>query len=890
MDENYTDVLRTLLLNPSSYLSLPSVKKSPQHGTRKLMAMDWYVPDGSNHRLVEIQDTRIADFRSPGGGTGAMTLTLPNLMLHYQTTKYLVDVEMGELFGWIANQWCRTGLYCSTQPFVLSELTAMTTRCSAVLCMDLEQEQQTSMIQLSGDARANKVQLPPLPLMPEPEAYVTQIDVMSPQMRRNYVRDRTQAALTYIKEYETSQEWEQNPQYDVQQVRQRLQIVYGKADQVKQRVDVALLNDDIYRRRRVMRALDLPQWFPIPHTMKDSSVVTWVQWIREESNKLIAAIDDEITRRQDPDDPFDGTASGIFPPLQNIAGTQQKTVPKKKSNPIKIDESTNRSPQTAEGVQGRLVDVQSPPQRQVDSSQQNQQRVTPTLQGPESVQAQTSDVSQSRTTGHERRGETLTMTTPMSTQRRVKESQPKAASEGKQQAEDPFRTLRSFHEKQRVDRQGDDQPRMSVSSQSTVEGAIGGAGMQCPKPQRLTKKHQTQGNSQQMVPDHQRVNQSQQNNYYPDPYNNTAYMELPSSIQGKICGKCGLMGHIKRFCKEDVYCKYCRVYTHSTPACRTYPATSSQKNTPEKQTSEDIDQEVNRTVQQEMLHIITDLSTNRQIAASSQWVPQPNQKPTQKGNPNSALSNNTPYQHITEQRQGVQNEIGELQRPPEVTEQERMVSSNHGQPEEYHNQEPILNQQWGEQTHLQPLMRPTEVPNPQVVNNANQATSTNNTAEANVEVSMMQRRIEVSRSEQPSNLNRPTVTNDQSKVTDTARNRRVEQASCACCNCHSQPLRWATDTSVPKTGNQRLNLHTEYEDGNNGDSKFFRGKKQNEEKSLRECQIIRILPDENDDYMDIVRDSVSAQNRVGSKPMFVNNYYVGDNNWRTVPQNNVEMQ
>ena len=322
-------------------------------------------------------------------------------MLHYQTRKYLVDVETGKLFGWIANQWWRTGLYCSTQPFVLSELTAMTTRCSAVLRIDLEKEQQTSVIQLSGEAGANKVQLPPLPLMPEPEAYVTQIDTMSPQMRRNYVRDRTQAALTYIKEYEMSQEWEQNPQYDVQQVRQRLQIVYGKADQVKQRIDVALLNDDIYRRRRVMRTLELPLRFPLPHTMKDSSVVTWVQWIREESNNLIAAIDDEITRRQDPDDPFDGTASGIFPALQHTAGTQQKAVSKKSPNPIKVDGSTNRSPQTTEGTQGKLVDIHSPSQRQVDSSQQNQQRAAPALQGLKSTQAQTGDMSQSRTIEHE---------------------------------------------------------------------------------------------------------------------------------------------------------------------------------------------------------------------------------------------------------------------------------------------------------------------------------------------------------------------------------------------------------------------------------------------------------------------------------------------------------
>ena len=242
----------------------------------------------------------------------------------------------------------------------------------------------------------------------------------------------------------------------------------------------------------------------------------------------------------------------------------------------------------------------------------------------------------------------------MSIQRRVEESQPEAVLEGEQQAEDPFRTLRSFHEKQRMDHQGGNQPRTSVSSQSTVEGATGGAGTQYPKPQRVTKRHQNQGDHQQMVP-------NQQNNYYPDPHNNTVYMELPSSIQGKICGKCGLMGHIKRFCKEDVYCKYCRVYTHSTTACRTYPATSSRKNTPEKRTSEDIDQEVNRRVQQQMLRIITDLSTNRQVAANSQRSSQPSQKPTQKGEPKSALSNNTFYQHIPEQRQGIQNEIGEPQ-------------------------------------------------------------------------------------------------------------------------------------------------------------------------------------------------------------------------------------
>ena len=33
------------------------------------------------------------------------------------------------------------------------------------------------------------------------------------------------------------------------------------------------------------------------------------------------------------------------------------------------------------------------------------------------------------------------------------------------------------------------------------------------------------------------------------------------------------------------------------------------------------------------------------------------------------------------------------------------------------------------------------------------------------------------------------------------------------------------DTNVPSAENQRLNLHTEYEGGNDSASRFFRGKK-----------------------------------------------------------------
>ena len=116
IDDNYGDVLRSSLLNPSSYMSLPSVKTPPSQFQPRTMATDWYIPDGTNRRVVEIPERKVADFHSPGRGTGALILTLPHLLLHYNTTKYLVDIDTGEVLGWIATQWHRTGLYCSPQP------------------------------------------------------------------------------------------------------------------------------------------------------------------------------------------------------------------------------------------------------------------------------------------------------------------------------------------------------------------------------------------------------------------------------------------------------------------------------------------------------------------------------------------------------------------------------------------------------------------------------------------------------------------------------------------------------------------------------------------------------------------------------------------------------
>ena len=339
----------------------------------------------------------------------------------------------------------------------------------------------------------------PQPLLPEPAAYVQHGDAMTLNMRRNYVRDRTQAALTYISEYDTSQKLESDPQYNQPQVRQRLQIIYGKADQVKQRINTALNNDDIHRRRRMMHTLGLPQRFPQPQNMKDSSVTTWITWMRDESNELIAAIDEEVTKRQDPDDPFDGTASGIFLPLQH---ENESTSRHQGAQPI--DESKNRGPQNDEPPEGRLVEVQSPELQPNHHQPMETGEHGTTLQPGVQRSIQETDVvdtSRNRQEGpaKQRNREPHDGRVPiqMTTQRRVEESYASLLC-GEQQNEDPFRTLRSFHKRQRGERQWENSHHTSVTLHSIVEGAVGGAGMN-PKPQRVTKKNQPQDQPQTMT-------------------------------------------------------------------------------------------------------------------------------------------------------------------------------------------------------------------------------------------------------------------------------------------------------------------------------------------------------------------------------------------------------
>ena len=81
----------------------------------------------------------------------------------------------------------------------------------------------------------------------------------------------------------------------------------------------------------------------------------------------------------------------------------------------------------------------------------------------------------------------------------------------------------------------------------------------------------------------------------------------------------------------------------------------------------------------------------------------------------------------------------------------------------------------------------------------------------------------------------------------------------------------------------RRNIHMQHTDANPRQSQFFQDSSQNDKRpensSNDEVSVRRVFPDDGI-FTNLVKDSVSAQVRDGIRPMFVNNYYVGDNSWR----------
>ena len=71
-------------------------------------------------------------------------MMLQRLEPYYGTQFFLVDLETGEMFVYIRQQWRQAGLHCSNQLFVINDLHGQ------VMWAELEAEQQTPFVDIRG--------------------------------------------------------------------------------------------------------------------------------------------------------------------------------------------------------------------------------------------------------------------------------------------------------------------------------------------------------------------------------------------------------------------------------------------------------------------------------------------------------------------------------------------------------------------------------------------------------------------------------------------------------------------------------------------------------------------------------------------------------------------
>ena len=340
LDENYEDVLCTSNIQTNFSLSASdrNLAKCP------VLPLGWVVPDGTHRTLEEIKDKKISNDHSPGGGqAGAVVMTLQRLEPYYGTQVFLVDLETGEMFAYIRQQWRRAGLYCSNQPFVINDLMPKVERQGQGMWTELEAEEQTPLVNIRRSPRQFEVP-PPLPAMDEPAVYILHPDVMQVNTRKNYVRDRMRAALIYISEYVETKRMMTEGRYNNEELLVRLRAVFSRVDQVRHHIDRALQQDDAHCRKRDMRFLILPTRFPRPESMGQGDIAVWMNWIHEETDQVMKQLEEERDSRSNPDDPFNGTANGVFLLLQDLLSLPPPVqTPKRQENNSKNPEPSQNS-------------------------------------------------------------------------------------------------------------------------------------------------------------------------------------------------------------------------------------------------------------------------------------------------------------------------------------------------------------------------------------------------------------------------------------------------------------------------------------------------------------------------------------------------------------------
>ena len=85
--------------------------------------------------------------------------------------------------------------------------------------------------------------------------------------------------------------------------------------------------------------------------MGQGDVTVWTNWIREETDEIMKQLEEERDSRSNPDDSFNGTANGIFRPLQDpLSLPPPVQTPKRQEN---NSENTDPSQNSRENVRSQ---------------------------------------------------------------------------------------------------------------------------------------------------------------------------------------------------------------------------------------------------------------------------------------------------------------------------------------------------------------------------------------------------------------------------------------------------------------------------------------------------------------------------------------------------------
>ena len=565
---------------------------------QKWMSLSWVIPDGLNRKIEEVEEKSIANFASPGGGEGAMILQLPALAPYYNTDTFLADLTTGELFAQVRSMWYATGLTCGNRQFSPNEVDERVQRESEKFKMKLTEEEQTEVVQTRQDA-TQYLNLPtptivhntpplPLPNFPNPRSFYRHPDVMELHLRKEYLKDRRIAASKYILEYAQTSVMVNEGVYTKEQLTQRLRTVFGRANEVREKIDDSLANDDYHRRIREMRVLGTPRRFPDPSSMRNTPPNEWIKWVNSESEKLCEELEEEILRVRQGNDPFDGTAGGVFKALPHeipSLNSMDQAITSLLNYPLipfepGLETVTTPTSNTSR-VQRQLIPNMGTPENQQEEQLANRLITTPEQYTVGKVH--NSPIESGGTGGQPPR-----VTTP-TVQQQAEVSPPQA----------PNTTInRETTEISQVsdtsNRAGDEQP--PTPAEPAVPQQDTNAANRRQSQQDTSKISQVSVNQNQMNPGQSQVpvepvgpqqdiktsvhNQPQQGQH-------ESNRPLPEEKMTHVCTRCGYEGHTKYYCRESVYCNLCNQHTHNTKVCMKYgnfvkakPVASSRRTTP----------------------------------------------------------------------------------------------------------------------------------------------------------------------------------------------------------------------------------------------------------------------------------------------------------------------